>query len=102
MDANLALGHPADARDYATGAHILADLAVDNFRLMTNNPAKRQALERHGLRVLETVPAATEPTAENVRYLKAKRARMGHDLDLHLAVPRRDPPGESGSVSARW
>jgi 3,4-dihydroxy 2-butanone 4-phosphate synthase / GTP cyclohydrolase II len=82
VDANLALGHPADARDYAIGAHILADLAVDNFRLMTNNPAKRQALERHGLRVLETVPAATEPTAENVRYLKAKRARMGHDLDL--------------------
>jgi 3,4-dihydroxy 2-butanone 4-phosphate synthase/GTP cyclohydrolase II len=82
VDANLALGHPADARDYAVGAQILADLGVDDFRLMTNNPDKREALERHGLRVLESVPLATEPTTENVRYLSAKRERMGHALDF--------------------
>jgi 3,4-dihydroxy 2-butanone 4-phosphate synthase/GTP cyclohydrolase II len=83
VDANVALGHPADARDYAAGAQILADLGVDGTRLMTNNPAKRRALERLGLRVLETVPLAIEPTSENVRYLNAKRARMGHLLNLH-------------------
>jgi 3,4-dihydroxy 2-butanone 4-phosphate synthase/GTP cyclohydrolase II len=82
VDANLALGHPADARDYAVGAQILADLGVDNLRLMTNNPAKRRAVERLGLRVLETVPLTTEPTIENVRYLSAKGARMGHLLDF--------------------
>jgi 3,4-dihydroxy 2-butanone 4-phosphate synthase/GTP cyclohydrolase II len=83
VDANLALGHPADARDYAAGAQILADLGVESTRLMTNNPAKRRALERLGLRVLETVPLAIEPTSEKVRYLSAKRARMGHLLNLH-------------------
>lgn len=82
VDANLALGHPADARDYAVGAQILGDLGVDNLRLMTNNPAKRRALEGHGLRVLETVPLTIEPTIENVRYLSAKGARMGHVLDF--------------------
>jgi 3,4-dihydroxy 2-butanone 4-phosphate synthase/GTP cyclohydrolase II len=63
------------------GAHILRDLGVDDLRLMTNNPAKRAALESHGLTVRESVPLVTVPTAENVRYLDAKRSRMGHTLD---------------------
>jgi 3,4-dihydroxy 2-butanone 4-phosphate synthase/GTP cyclohydrolase II len=81
VDANLALGHPADSRDYVIGAHILRDLGVDDLRLLTNNPAKRTALESHGLTVRESVPLVTVPTAENVRYLDAKRSRMGHTLD---------------------
>jgi 3,4-dihydroxy 2-butanone 4-phosphate synthase / GTP cyclohydrolase II len=84
VDANLALGHPADARDYAIGAQILRDLGVESLRLMTNNPAKRDALQMHGITVLETVPIVTAPTAENVRYLDAKRARMGHMLNAEM------------------
>jgi 3,4-dihydroxy 2-butanone 4-phosphate synthase/GTP cyclohydrolase II len=82
VDANLALGHPVDARDYGAGARILIDLGVSSVRLMTNNPAKHQALERHGLRVTETVPIESPPTVDNVRYLTAKRTRLGHTLEL--------------------
>lgn len=85
VDANVALGHPADSRDYVVGAHILRDLGVDDLRLLTNNPAKRTALESHGLTVRESVPLVTVPTAENVRYLDAKRSRMGHTLDAASA-----------------
>jgi 3,4-dihydroxy 2-butanone 4-phosphate synthase/GTP cyclohydrolase II len=81
VDANLVLGHPADARDYAIGVQILRDLGVERLRLLTNNPAKREALQAHGIDVLETVPIVTDPRPENVRYLDAKRARMGHLLD---------------------
>jgi 3,4-dihydroxy 2-butanone 4-phosphate synthase/GTP cyclohydrolase II len=85
VDANVALGHPPDARDYAIGAQILEDLGVDDFRLLTNNPAKRDALKRLGRRVLESVPLVTAPTPENVRYLSAKRTRLGHTLDVGAA-----------------
>jgi 3,4-dihydroxy 2-butanone 4-phosphate synthase/GTP cyclohydrolase II len=89
VDANVALGHPADGRDYAIGAEILRDLSVDHLRLLTNNPAKRHALERLGLSVMDAVPVATLPTPENVRYLSAKRARMGHTFDLVATAARR-------------
>src|SRR5204863_4061227 len=56
VDANLELGLPADARDYGTGAQVLADLGVRSVRLLTNNPAKRAALELYGIRVLGRVP----------------------------------------------
>jgi 3,4-dihydroxy 2-butanone 4-phosphate synthase/GTP cyclohydrolase II len=88
VDANVALGHPADSRDYVIGAHILRDLGVDDVRLLTNNPAKRTALESHGLTVRESVPLVTVPTAENVRYLDAKRSRMGHTLDAASSPTR--------------
>ncbi|GAA0471707.1 riboflavin biosynthesis protein RibBA [Actinoplanes capillaceus] len=78
VDANLELGLPADARDYGTGAQILADLGVRSMRLLTNNPAKRAGLEGYGLRVTgrEELPVRLHP--ENVRYLRTKRDRMGH------------------------
>ncbi|WP_328459959.1 bifunctional 3,4-dihydroxy-2-butanone-4-phosphate synthase/GTP cyclohydrolase II [Actinoplanes sp. NBC_00393] len=78
VDANLELGLPADARDYGTGAQILADLGVRSMRLLTNNPAKRAGLEGYGLRVTgrESLPVRLHP--ENVRYLRTKRDRMGH------------------------
>jgi 3,4-dihydroxy 2-butanone 4-phosphate synthase/GTP cyclohydrolase II len=80
VDANLALGVPADARDYGTGAQILCDLGVRSMRLLTNNPAKRVGLEGYGLEVTGRVPLPISPNPENVRYLRTKRDRMGHDL----------------------
>ncbi|MEU3979848.1 bifunctional 3,4-dihydroxy-2-butanone-4-phosphate synthase/GTP cyclohydrolase II [Streptomyces sp. NPDC026672] len=80
LDANLELGLPADARDYGAGARILADLGVRSVRLMTNNPAKTDALLRHGLKVTGREPMAVEAGEHNLRYLRTKRDRMGHDL----------------------
>ena len=80
VDANLALGLPADARDYGTGAQILVDLGVRSMRLLTNNPAKRAGLEGFGLRVVGRVPLPVTPTPDNLRYLRTKRDRMGHDI----------------------
>ncbi|HEY1966746.1 MAG TPA: bifunctional 3,4-dihydroxy-2-butanone-4-phosphate synthase/GTP cyclohydrolase II [Pseudonocardia sp.] len=80
VDANLALGMPADARDYGTGAQILFDLGVRSMRLLTNNPDKRAGLEGYGLRVVQRVPLPIRPTRENLHYLRTKRDRMGHDL----------------------
>src|ERR671921_2164310 len=80
LDANLELGLPADARDYGTGAQILVDLGVRSMRLLTNNPAKRAGLEGYGLEIVGRVPLPTLATPENLRYLKTKRDRMGHDL----------------------
>jgi 3,4-dihydroxy 2-butanone 4-phosphate synthase/GTP cyclohydrolase II len=82
VEANLELGLPADAREYGTGAQILYDLGVRSMRLLTNNPAKRSGLEGHGLRVLGREGLPVRPTPENVRYLRTKRDRMGHLLDL--------------------
>jgi 3,4-dihydroxy 2-butanone 4-phosphate synthase/GTP cyclohydrolase II len=81
VDANLALGLVADGRDYGTGAQILCDLGVKSMRLLTNNPDKRVGLEGYGLRVVDRVPLPITPNPENVRYLRTKRDRMGHDLD---------------------
>lgn len=81
VDANLDLGLPADARDYGTGAQILYDLGVRSMRLLTNNPAKRAGLEGYGLTVVGREPMPVRATAENVRYLRTKRDRMGHLLD---------------------
>jgi len=81
VDANLELGLPADARDYGTGAQILADLGIATMRLLTNNPAKRAGLEGYGLHIVGRVPLPVHPHPENVRYLRTKRDRMGHLLD---------------------
>ncbi|MFJ1750240.1 bifunctional 3,4-dihydroxy-2-butanone-4-phosphate synthase/GTP cyclohydrolase II [Streptomyces sp. NPDC088116] len=80
LDANLELGLPADARDYAAGARILDDLGVHSLRLMTNNPDKTTALVRHGLRVTGREPMPVQAGEHNLRYLRTKRDRMGHDL----------------------
>ncbi|MBB4985734.1 MULTISPECIES: bifunctional 3,4-dihydroxy-2-butanone-4-phosphate synthase/GTP cyclohydrolase II [Streptomyces] len=80
LDANLELGLPADARDYAAGAQILGDLGVRSLRLMTNNPDKIDALTRHGLRVEGREPMPVKAGEHNLRYLRTKRDRMGHDL----------------------
>ncbi|MFE0134617.1 bifunctional 3,4-dihydroxy-2-butanone-4-phosphate synthase/GTP cyclohydrolase II [Streptomyces sp. NPDC059037] len=80
LDANLELGLPADARDYGAGARILDDLGVRSLRLMTNNPDKTDAVVRHGLKVTGREPMAVHAGEHNLRYLRTKRDRMGHDL----------------------
>ncbi|WP_163506876.1 bifunctional 3,4-dihydroxy-2-butanone-4-phosphate synthase/GTP cyclohydrolase II [Fodinicola acaciae] len=80
VDANTLLGLPADARDYGIGAQILADLGVRTMLLLTNNPAKRAGLEGYGLSVVGQVPQPTHVHAENIRYLRTKRDRMGHEI----------------------
>jgi 3,4-dihydroxy 2-butanone 4-phosphate synthase / GTP cyclohydrolase II len=80
VDANLELGLPADARDYGTGAQILVDLGIRSMRLLTNNPTKRAGLEGYGLEIVGRVGLPVHATPENLRYLRTKRDRMGHDL----------------------
>ena len=81
VDANLELGLPADAREYSTGAQILADLGVRSVRLLTNNPAKVSGLSGFGIEVAGRVALPVTPTPENLRYLTVKRDRLGHLID---------------------
>jgi 3,4-dihydroxy 2-butanone 4-phosphate synthase/GTP cyclohydrolase II len=81
VDANLDLGLPADARDYGTGAQILADLGIKSMRLLTNNPAKRAGIEGFGLRVTGRVAMPSQTGPDNLDYLRTKRDRMGHLLE---------------------
>ncbi len=97
VDANLDLGLPADARDYGTGAQILVDLGVHSMRLLTNNPAKRAGLEGYGLRITGRVGLPTHVTPENIGYLRTKRDRMGHILDI--VDPGDDIPVPVGTTT---
>jgi 3,4-dihydroxy 2-butanone 4-phosphate synthase/GTP cyclohydrolase II len=83
VDANTELGLPVDSREYGIGAQILADLGVRELKLMTNNPAKYGGLGGYGLTVVERVSLNTIPTPENEVYLRTKRERMGHHIDMH-------------------
>jgi 3,4-dihydroxy 2-butanone 4-phosphate synthase/GTP cyclohydrolase II len=80
VEANLALGLPVDARDYRVAAEILHDLDVQSVRLLSNNPLKREALLRHGIKITEEVPLLIPPHEENICYLRTKRERLGHHL----------------------
>jgi len=80
VDANLALGLPVDRRDYAAAAHVLRSLGLRQVRLLTNNPLKSAALERHGIQVVERVPLTVPPNPINHDYLRTKADRMGHLL----------------------
>jgi 3,4-dihydroxy 2-butanone 4-phosphate synthase/GTP cyclohydrolase II len=80
VEANEALGFPADRRDYGIGMQILVDLGLRNLRLVTNNPAKRAGLEGFGLHIVERIPVLAVPNKHNVRYLETKRTKMGHLL----------------------
>ncbi|WP_406678253.1 bifunctional 3,4-dihydroxy-2-butanone-4-phosphate synthase/GTP cyclohydrolase II [Moorella sp. ACPs] len=82
VEANEALGFPADLRDYGIGAQILADLGVRQLRLLTNNPKKIAGLEGYGLKVVERVPIEMRPNRVNRRYLKTKKEKMGHLLQI--------------------
>lgn len=81
LDANLALGLDGDMRDYSQAALILQELGVHEMRLVTNNPAKQEALEGLGLRVTELIPDEIPARVENAHYLHTKRERMRHLLE---------------------
>ena len=80
VEANEALGHPADKRDYGIGSQILYDLGVRKIRLLTNNPKKIYGLEGFGLEVVERVPIRIPANSHNARYLKTKKDKLGHLL----------------------
>ncbi len=80
VDANIEIGAPIDAREYDLSAQILFDLGMPEIRLLTNNPAKVEALKAQGIKVVEQVPVVTEPSLYNKRYLETKRARMAHKI----------------------
>jgi len=82
VEANISLGFKADLRDYGIGAQILADLGVRKMRLMTNNPKKIVGLEGYGLTVTGRVPIEIKPTDSNIKYLKTKKKKMGHLLEV--------------------
>jgi len=90
VEANEALGLPADRREYGIGCQILVDLGVRSMRLMTNNPMKRAGLEGYGLEVAERVPIEIPPNVHNLRYLQTKRDKMGHMLPQRLGSDRSE------------
>lgn len=80
VEANIEVGAPIDSRDYGLTARVLADLQMPEIKLLSNNPAKEQALKSHGIRVVERLPIVAMPNRFNERYLETKRARMAHKL----------------------
>jgi len=82
VDANLELGHEADARDYSLAALILRDLGVGSVQLITNNPVKIEALENSGIEVTERVSLDIAANPDNVSYLRTKAQRMNHILKI--------------------
>jgi 3,4-dihydroxy 2-butanone 4-phosphate synthase/GTP cyclohydrolase II len=84
LDANLALGLPADARDYGVAAAILRDLGISTIRLLSNNPEKGRQLNEYGIEVSEFIPLVVGVGDVNKAYLGAKRDRMGHHLPTAL------------------
>ncbi len=82
VEANLELGLPADSREYGIGAQILVDLGLTTIRLLTNNPSKYSGLAGYDLEIVERVPLVVCSTEENKRYLKTKKDKLGHLLDI--------------------
>jgi len=82
VEANEALGHKPDLRDYGIGAQILVDLGLKEIRLLTNNPRKIVGLEGYGLKVVERLPLEIKPNPSNYRYLKTKKEKLGHELNI--------------------
>lgn len=80
VDANLRLGFPVEARDFAIAARMLDLLGVPRIRLMTNNPEKVARLEKEGVEVVERLPLALPTNPHNAQYLATKRDRTGHQL----------------------
>jgi GTP cyclohydrolase II len=93
VDANLALGHQADERDYTAAALILKDLGVKSIHLITNNPGKISNLRKFGIPVTQRVPLEATVYADNANYLFTKAYRMNHMLNL-ASLPM--PVGSAG------
>src|SRR6266496_894351 len=89
VDANLALGFPADGRDFSLPAAILHELGVTRVRLLSNSPDKALALSSAGIEVVDRVPCEVVPTAHSIDYLRTKKERLGHALNLVPGSSRR-------------
>jgi len=81
LDANLMLGHPADARDYGIASEILAAIGIENICLLTNNPDKVLQLAGNGANIVERMSLVVGVRDQNIEYLTTKIDRMGHDID---------------------
>ena len=92
VDAQVELGLPIDAREYAAGAAVLVDLGIEAVRLLTNNPLKVEALREHGIEVPAVEPISIAPLPTNEHYLRTKRDRMGH----RLVIESTDVSGAAG------
>lgn len=99
VEANEALGFPADLRDYGIGAQILADLGVRKIRLLTNNPRKIIGLKGHGLEIVERIPLEIPPNHVNAKYLETKRDRLGHLILKNWIIEDVEPKGNVEEVS---
>ena len=93
VEANEQLGLPVDARDYLAAADILSELGVTRIRLLSNNPVKREHLERYGITVVSMVPSEIPSRLENQHYLETKRDRLNHQLS-HLEERFHQRPQE--------
>jgi 3,4-dihydroxy 2-butanone 4-phosphate synthase / GTP cyclohydrolase II len=82
VEANRRLGFKPDQRDYGIGAQILVALGIKKIRLMTNNPRKFIGLAGYGLEIVDRVPIEVPPNRANIKYLKTKKEKMGHILDM--------------------
>ncbi|WP_051027005.1 GTP cyclohydrolase II [Nocardia higoensis] len=100
VTANLALGEPADAREYGGAAAMLRDLGVSSVRLLTNNPDKVAGLRSHGVAVTERLPLVVGRAPANVRYLDTKRRKMGHLLPAATSARIAGPAGEDAEQEA--
>jgi len=98
LDANLALGFPADGRDYAAAAAILTDLGISSVRAITNNPEKLRQLKERGIFVTEQVPLVVGVGSFNEGYLEAKRDRMGHILPSNAVLDEAAHAGTKGMI----
>jgi 3,4-dihydroxy 2-butanone 4-phosphate synthase/GTP cyclohydrolase II len=94
VEANIKLGFKADLRDYGIGAQILRDLGVREMKLLTNNPKKIVGLEGYGLKVVGRFPIEVLTEPENKEYMRCKRDKMGHLLELYGEAPLSDLTGD--------
>ena len=82
VEANIHLGFQPDERDYGVGAQILQQMGASKLRLMTNNPIKRVGLESFGIEIVENIPIEITPNPYNLRYMRTKKEKMHHNLNL--------------------
>ncbi len=95
VDANLALGHPVDERDYSMAAAILKDLGIGSVRLLTNNPTKLEEIEARGIRVSDRIALIPTVYEENMNYLVTKVQRMNHLLSMADFIVPMGGPGHA-------